>query len=635
MIWKEKDFRSMLFRFTNSQRKKVLNLELILKKNKPLIENYEDLKNRKLLQFTINGNEFSAENTKRFSWKRLSEEAALQYWTEEVTPSLVTIKDVYPNASEKKPESEIKNAIGFYKSREDIKNETKRRHSTPRINIREIEKFGEIICYGSFAGIDDVMLAQGLLNLYGSPSDEIIIQYSEQQKNRHKRTHPKDNSQNVEPNQEDFQLIGLNTILYGPPGTGKTYEVKTYKDTLLLNQSTSERLYNFEGLSWREAIYLAYKERNFEALSVKEIENTEVVRAYAKTKKSKSIYGTLSTTVIEHATEDSTTSTYRNGRDLFERIKDRWALTEAGKIEAEEVFSNAKEEIGQKKDYYYQFVTFHQSYGYEDFIEGIRAETVDGSIQYEVKKGVFRNFCERAEEDLENGTDNNFLFVIDEINRGNISKIFGELITLIEPEKRIGAAEEIKVTLPYSGDQFGIPKNVYILGTMNTADRSLAMMDTALRRRFDFVEMMPNSGLIRKEVGDSGSIERFNLADILDALNERIEYLYDREHTLGHAFFMNNNTLADVKRTFENKIIPLLQEYFYDDFRKIRAILNDKNGIYIVEKEISPNKLFDNKLADGFFSNNENKYALKATASDEDFKKFLSGVLIHKEVNEL
>ena len=125
------------------------------------------------------------------------------------------------------------------------------------------------------------------------------------------------------------------------------------------------------------------------------------------------------------------------------------------------------------------------------------------------------------------------------------------------------------------------------------------------------------------------------MADILYALNERIEYLYDREHTLGHAFFMNNNTLADVKRTFENKIIPLLQEYFYDDFRKIRAILNDKNGIYIVEKDISPNKLFDNKLADGFFSNNENKYALKATASDEDFKKFLSGVLIHKEVNEL
>lgn len=105
------------------------------------------------------------------------------------------------------------------------------------------------------------MLAQGLLNLYGSPSDEIIIQYSEQQKNRHKRTHPKDNSQKVEPNQEDFQIIGLNTILYGPPGTGKTYEVKTYKRYFALNQSASERLYNFEGVILeRRPFYLAYKE---------------------------------------------------------------------------------------------------------------------------------------------------------------------------------------------------------------------------------------------------------------------------------------------------------------------------------------------------------------------------------------
>ena len=483
-------------------------MELILKKNKPLIENYEDLKNRKLLKFVINGNIFSHENTKRFSWKRLSEETTFQYWTEEVTPSIITVKDVYPNESEVKLESEIKNAIGFYPSKEDVNNEMKRRHATPRINIKEIEKFGEVISYGSFAGIDDVMLAQGLLNKYGSENDEIKIEYSEQKKGGIKKTPSKDQAPKVKPEKENPEKIGLNTILYGPPGTGKTFGIKEYIKNLLSEQTVIDQQYNFEGFSWKDAIYLAYNEKKFKSLSVKGIENTEAIRAYSKTKKNKSIYGTLSTAIIENATEESTKTTYRKGTDLFERDGDKWALTEAGAIEAKEVVSIAKE-TGPAKDYYYQFVTFHQSYSYEDFIEGIRAETVDGSIQYEVKKGVFRNFCERAEEDLENGTDNNFLFVIDEINRGNISKIFGELITLIEPEKRIGAAEEIKVTLPYSGDQFGIPKNVYILGTMNTADRSIAMMDTALRRRFDFVEMMPDSDLIREKVGESGSIEGY------------------------------------------------------------------------------------------------------------------------------
>lgn len=601
-------------------------MELILKKNKPLVAKYEDLKNRELLKFVINGKVFSGENTKRFSWKRLLDESVLQYWQEEAAPSVISFTDIFPEGAEGRPEADIKNAVGFYQSREDVSTEIKRRRGTPRTGIRVVEKDGESIYYGSFAGIDAVMLAQGLMNKYGSNNDEIRIEYSDQEKGKSKRRQPKILPPVVIVD-EKIENIGLNTILYGPPGTGKTYRIREYKETLLSEQNVVAQRYNLEGLSWKDAIYLAYNEKKFRSLSIKNIENTDVIRAYSKTKKNKSIYGTLSTTIIENATEISTSTNYRKGTNLFERDRDKWALTEVGKVEAKEVVSIAKD-TGPAKDYYYQFVTFHQSYGYEDFIEGIRAETVDGSIQYEVKKGVFRAFCERAEEDLENGTGNNFLFVIDEINRGNISKIFGELITLVEPEKRIGAAEEIRVTLPYSGDQFGIPMNVYILGTMNTADRSIAMMDTALRRRFEFVEMMPDSDLIREKVGDIGNIEGYNLADILDALNERIEYLYDREHTLGHAFFMNNSTLADVQRTFEKKIIPLLQEYFYDDFRKIKAILNDKNGIYITEKETSPNKLFDNKLADGFFGHKENRYVLKTTASEEDFKQFLSGIII-------
>nr|WP_258107818.1 AAA family ATPase [Campylobacter lari]MCR6775623.1 AAA family ATPase [Campylobacter lari] len=165
-----------------------------------------------------------------------------------------------------------------------------------------------------------------------------------------------------------------------------------------------------------------------------------------------------------------------------------------------------------------------------------------------------------------------YIIIIDEINRGNVSKIFGELITLIEPSKRIGKEEELKVTLPYSKDEFGVPKNVYIIGTMNTADRSITSLDTALRRRFEFVEMMPDVSKL------SMDCEGINLQELLKAINTRIEYLLDREKTIGHAFFIGIDSLEKLKNVFQNKIIPLLQEYFYNDYALIDAVLN-KNGM--------------------------------------------------------
>ncbi len=214
------------------------------------------------------------------------------------------------------------------------------------------------------------------------------------------------------------------------------------------------------------------------------------------------------------------------------------------------------------------FTTFHQSYGYEDFIEGIKPKTENGIITYSLEDGIFKKFCKKATEDNERIP---YVFIIDEINRGNISKIFGELITLIEDTKREGNSDEMKATLP-SGQEFSVPNNVYILGTMNTADRSIAMMDTALRRRFSFVEMMP-----RPEIVDV-TVKGISIKEMLEKINERIEALFDREHTIGHAFFTslaNTSTVDDLAEIFKNRIIPLLKEYFYEDYFKIQLVLGD------------------------------------------------------------
>lgn len=350
------------------------------------------------------------------------------------------------------------------------------------------------------------------------------------------------------------------------------------------------------------------------------------------------------------------------------------------------------------------FCTFHQSFSYEDFVQGIRAETIAGQLQYNVHDGVFKQLCDRARSgiaeindvfdqavarfkqsvadvedqrglqlqtikgrtfrvecssgssflafpanavdqkhdyfvlikdvrrlyegiDKKSITNNpsyvwgvleylkkecglppydrnivekkpaeNFVLIIDEINRGNISRIFGELITLIEPSKREGADEALAVTLPYDneGESFSVPSNLYLIGTMNTADRSLASLDIALRRRFTFHEMPP-----RPELLDGVDVGGVNIGQLLRILNQRIEVLLDRDHCLGHAYFMpllKTPSLQELEQIFRNQVLPLLQEYFFEDWQRIQWVLNDHRKVlvdrFVIQNQRSLQALF-------------------------------------------
>ena len=212
-----------------------------------------------------------------------------------------------------------------------------------------------------------------------------------------------------------------------------------------------------------------------------------------------------------------------------------------------------------------------------------------------------------------------YVFIIDEINRGNISKIFGELITLIEDTKRDGGEEAASAILPYSGEVFSVPENVYILGTMNTADRSIALMDTALRRRFQFVEMMPEPNVLRQIHADK--VGDLDVAVMLETINERITFLFDREHTIGHASFTKlatSPTIETLQTIFEKSVLPLLQEYFYDDYQKIQLVLGDNakkdtQTKFILDEKVEVQKIFKGSV-DEVMDLPEKKYSINKAA---------------------
>lgn len=391
--------------------------------------------------------------------------------------------------------------------------------------------------------------------------------------------------------------IPLNQILYGPPGTGKTYSVRQYITDIVgqnpgLKTDNEEQKINnaVKDLTWYSAIALSmYRNGKNNKYKVPNLQHQKIIKAFAATKESKKIKATLWFQMQSHTSESSenVNNSTKHPPYLFDKTENsEWYLTETGIKFVEEnlseqlEFLNAKNSSRKIEDFY-KFITFHQSYSYEEFVEGIKPsinnDEDNATISYEYNRGIFKEICQQANSDPEN----NYLLIIDEINRGNISKIFGELITLIESDKRVipngerifentkTQNEELVVILPYTKSKFGVPSNLYILGTMNTSDRSIASIDIALRRRFKFVEMMPK----RELVADFG----INFADVFENLNTKIKILLDRDHQIGHSYFIKtkyeNAGSDELKAIWFSEILPLLNEYFYCDWEKLKLVV--------------------------------------------------------------
>ena len=281
-------------------------------------------------------------------------------------------------------------------------------------------------------------------------------------------------------------------------------------------------------------------------------------------------------------------------------------------------FESFKDNIGIVERF--KFVTFHPSFTYEDFIEGIKPilnsnneNLASEDILYHIEEGVFIQICNAANLD----TSNQYAIFIDEINRGNIPEIFGELITLIETDKRKGETNELKVTLPYSKKEFVVPSNLDIIGTMNSADKSISSLDVALRRRFKFKKKYCDLEMLHEILAvdniDINNVDGINLKLLINKVNQRISALIGKEYTLGHAYFSKVKNLEDLNDIFENKIIPLFEEYFSENLTRIQMILSDldSNG------NLHPNAIYkSNEIA------LEDLFVFTDELEIEDYKEF-------------
>lgn len=395
----------------------------------------------------------------------------------------------------------------------------------------------------------------------------------------------------------------LNQIFYGPPGTGKTYTMnrlsQRYREQPECISDRDWLLENVAELTWHETIAAAIYDLGSATIRVPALAAHRFVRAKAQIQsRDKHIPQTVWASLQYHTPPECKNVRLQKRVEPFWfwknndgswRLDENWEETGSEVIDAVRKIKQGPAADAKPIDRF-EMVTFHQSYSYEEFVEGIRPvldeSDADGQLRYELHRGIFRRICDRARKD----PGNRYALMIDEINRGNISRVFGELITLIEEDKRAGSSNEIAIRLPYSKESFSVPANLDIIGTMNTADRSLAHLDTALRRRFEFIELLPEPSVLSSTVFKGAEID---LAKMLRAINSRIEALFDREHTIGHSYFM---TGASLDQVFREKIIPLLAEYFFEDWEKIRVVLADDRASSETEQFILAQDVDDNLI---------------------------------------
>ncbi len=412
----------------------------------------------------------------------------------------------------------------------------------------------------------------------------------------------------------------LNQILFGPPGTGKTHYlleniIPTFKQKTISKSPEIIESEIISELPWWKIFALVLLEKGEQ--TVPQIKLHKFVKYKLAVSNTKSLNQTVWGQLSSHTIKESTTVEYgsRIGSLIFDKKEDSiWFIAKPNDpavSELKELINELKaasdDDSSNKEIDNFKFITFHQSTSYETFVEGIMPvlseETKDEStdVQYEVRKGTFYKACDEAaklagflglkdciehskEERIEKfKTAKPYALLIDEINRGNISAILGELITLVEEDKRL-TKNEIILELPYSGNPFGVPPNLHIIGTMNTADRSVEALDTALRRRFSFTEMPARYDLAELDYEFAGA----KGSEILKKINKRIEKLLDRDHLIGHSYFLlseEEKQQAETKLmdSFYRNIIPLLQEYFFGDYAKIGAVLG--SGFVYTENE--------------------------------------------------